>query len=296
MRLLRTIARGLHGARRSPLVQLTAVGTIALSLTLVGAVELAAHNVARLAAGWNAGVQMTVYLDDGVRGDRAQQIAQALAKLPGIESVRTVDAHEAWQRLQRSLGGRASLLDGVEEGFLPASIEATLKPGVSEVIRAHPAFERLKHAAGVEDVELTGDWAAKLRAVEHLLRQAGLAVGLLVVIACLYVVGSTIRLGVFARKDEIEILKLVGATNAYVKGPFLVEGLLQGMLGTSLAVALLYGVFRLAQPRVTAALGDLLASAPLGFFRPAELAIALGAGALLGLGGSALALGRYVRT
>ena len=294
--VVRMIGRGLRGARRNPLIQLVAVGTIALSLVLVGTVELTAKNVARLAAGWGAGVQMTVYLEDGVPPARVQQIAGALGKLPGVDAVRTVDVHEAWGRLKRSLGTRGDLLDGVEESFLPASIEVTLKPGVAEVIRAHPAFEKLRQTAGVEDVELMGDWVARLRAAETLLHEAGVAVGLLVLCACLYIVGSTIRLGVFARKDEIEILKLVGATDGFVKGPFLVEGALQGALGAARASGLLYGLFRLAQPRLESTLGGLLLGGQaLAFFRPAELALAVTAGALLGLFGSAVALGRYVK-
>jgi cell division transport system permease protein len=289
------LRRGVDGARRNPLIQLVAIGTIALSLLLVGTVELVAANVALLSRGWGSDVQMTVYLEDGATSDRAQKIAAALGKLPGVTGVRYVEPHEAYERMKRSLGARADLLDGVEDGFLPASIEVGLKPGVLDVIRAHPAFERLRHAPGVEDVELLGDWAQRLRGLESLLHELGLGVGLLVLAACLYIVGSTIRLGVFARRDEIEILKLVGATDGFVKAPFLVEGLLQGLCGTLLASGLLYGLFRLVRPRIEAALGGMLASEPLTFFHPAELGVAIALGALLGLMGSALALGRYVR-
>jgi cell division transport system permease protein len=287
--------RVLAGARDKPLIQLVAVGTIALSLLLVGVVELTVLNVRQLSRGWGGDVQMTVYLEDGVTAARAHKVAAALGKLPGVVAVRTVDAHEAWTRLRRSLGSRADLLDGVEEGFLPSSIEVSLKPGVAEVLRAHPAFERLRHTAGVEDVELMGSWASRLHDIERLLSVAGWAVAALVLCACLYIVGSTIRLGVFARRDEIEIWKLVGATNGFVKAPFLVEGGLQGALGTGLAVALLYAFYRLASPRVEAVLGGWLASGPLGFFTPMQLGVAIPGGALLGLCGSALALGRYVK-
>jgi cell division transport system permease protein len=293
--MLRAVARGLRGIRRNPLIQLVAIGTIALSLVLVGTVELVAANVAHLARGWAGDVQMTVFLEDGVKADRAEQIARALGKLPGVTGVRFVEPHEAYARLKRSLGARADLLDGVEDGFLPASIEVALKPGVVDVIRAHPAFERLRHAPGVEDVELVGDWVQRLKALESLLHELGLGVGILVLAACLYIVGSTIRLGVFARRDEIEIQKLVGATDSFVKTPFLVEGLVQGLCGTVLASGLLYGLFRLARPRIEATLGGMLAAGPLTFFHPAELGVAIAFGALLGLLGSALALGRYVK-
>jgi cell division transport system permease protein len=292
---MRTILRGVDGIRRNPLIQMVAVGTIALSLVVAGAFALVAHNVARLGESWGRGTQMTVYLADGVPAARARQIAAALGKLPGVERVRAVDAREAYTRLKQSLGERADLLDGVEEGFLPASVEATLQPGVAEVIRAHPAFDKLRHSAGVEDVELTGDWSARLHALQSLLRTAGLSVGLLVLCAFLYIVGSTIRLGVHSRRDEIEIQKLVGATDGFVRGPFLVEGALQGALGTAMAAGLLYGLYRLAEPRVSSVLAGLLASAPLGFFSVGMVALAVGGGALVGLCGSALALGRYVK-
>ncbi|MDB4969118.1 MAG: hypothetical protein JWN44_4807 [Myxococcales bacterium] len=295
MSFARNLLRGVDGARKSPLIQLVAVGTIALSLLLVGVVELAALNVRRLSESWGGGVQMTVYLEDGVTPARAQKVAGALGKLPGVASVRAVGTHEAWLRLQRSLGGRAELLDGVEEGFLPASIEVSLKPGVAEVLRAHPAFEKLRHTAGVEDVELMGDWASRLRGLERLLSSAGWFVAALVLCACLYIVGSTIRLGVFARRDEIEIWKLVGATNGFVKAPFLVEGGLQGALGSGVAVLLLYGLYRLASPRLESVLGSWLAAGPLGFFTAGQVMMALVCGTLLGLCGSALALGRYVK-
>jgi cell division transport system permease protein len=280
---------------RNPLIQMVAVGTIALSLLLCGVFALAATNLARLGESWGQGTQMTVYLADGVAAVRAKQIAAALGKLPGVERVQVVDSHEAFARLKQSLGERADLLDGVEEGFLPTSVEAQLKPGVADVIRAHPAFDKLRHTSGVDDVELTGDWSARLSAVQNLLRTAGLAVGALVLCAFLYIVGSTIRLGVHARKDEIEIQKLVGATNGFVKAPFLVEGALQGALGTLLATGLLYALYRLAQPRVEAVLSGLLASAPLAFFSGGMVLLCIAAGGLVGLCGSALALGRYVK-
>jgi cell division transport system permease protein len=291
----RSLGRAWQGARRAPLVQAVAVGCIALTLALVGVVALTAVNVRRLATGWGADVQLTVYLEDGTAPARANKIAAALARLPGVTGVRMVDGHQAWERLRRSLGARADLLDGVEEGFLPASIEVSLKPGVAEVLRAHPAFERLKRTAGVEDVELMGAWSQRLGALRRLLDGIGWAVAALVVLTCVYIVGATIRLGLFARREEIAVWKLVGATDGFVQAPFLVEGGLQGALGTALAAVLLYGLYRLGAPRVEEALGGWVAAGPLGFFTPLQLGAALLFGTGLGLVGSAVALGRYVK-
>jgi cell division transport system permease protein len=126
-----------------------------------------------------------------------------------------------------------------------------------------------------------------------LLRLAGLAVALIVSFACLYIVASTIRLGVHARREQIEILKLVGATDRFVRVPFLIEGTLQGVVGAVAAGCLLFAIFRFAAPRLEGALSAALSHVQLGFLSPAQLALGLLAGALLGLFGSRLALGRY---
>jgi len=291
----RALADGLRAIRRAPFEQAVAIGTIAVALLFVGMQRLAVENVARVTAGFGRGAQMIVYLEDDAPPSRARQIADALAKMPDVERVQTVDGKEAFARLRGSLGARADLLDGVEETALPTSLEVTLRGGGSSLLRAHPAFERLKRTPGVEEVELMGDWLERVGALERLLRAAGLLLGLLVGAACLYIVASTIRLAVFARREEIEILKLVGATDGFVKAPFLVEGTLQGAAGASLALALLYALYRSAAPWIERTLGGLLAQAPLGFLPLAECAAAIVLGALLGLVGSWLALGRHVR-
>lgn len=292
----RALIAGLHAIRRAPFEQAVAVGTIAVALLLAGMLRLLGENAARMAEGWGRGVQMTVYLEDAVTPMRARQIAETLARLPGVERVKLIESKEAYARLKKSLGDRADLLDGVEETMLPSSIEVALTDGITEVVRVHPAFERLRHIPGVEDVELMGDWVERVNAIVGLVRGASLLLGLLVGAACLYIIASTIRLGVFARRDEIEILKLVGATDGFVKAPFLVEGVLQGLSGAALALALLYALFRAVAPSVEHTLGSALCAAPLRFLPLHEVAAALGVGAALGLCGSAFAVGRHVHT
>lgn len=292
----RAIVAGLRSIRRHPGPQLLAVGTIAVSLLLLLLVRLAARDLERLAAAWGDGVQMTVYLDEQATPLRGEKIALALARLPGVESVRRVEPTEAYARLRQSLGERADLLDGVEETLLPASIEVRLQPGVAEAIRVHPVFARLRQMPGVEDVELMADWVERVRAIERLLRFGGLALGLLVAAACLYVVGSTIRLAVFARREEIEILRLVGATPGFVQAPFLVEGTLQGLVGAGLALGALFGLYRQAAPWIESTLGSALCAVPLPFLPPLESAVAILGGGLLGLVGSSVAVSRHVRS
>jgi cell division transport system permease protein len=292
--MLRALVAGLRAMRRAPLQQAVGVGAVAVALTLLGLVRLVGENASRVVAGWGRGVQMTVYLEDSVPEARARQIADILERLPGVQKVETVEPRAAYERLKRSLGEHSSLLDGVEDTMLPISIEVSLKPGIAEALRMDPAYERLRHTPGVEDVELMGDWVRRVAALVEVLQRVGLALAALVAAACLFVVGATLRLGVAARREEIAVLKLVGATDGFVRGPYLVEGAAQGLGGAGCAMALLYALHHTAAPWIERTLGGALGGS-IAFLRPWEIAAAVALGTLAGMLASAIAVGRYAR-
>jgi cell division transport system permease protein len=263
-----------------------------VTLALLGLVLLAAQNLGKVAAPWGEGVQMVVYLDDGTDPAAARKIAQALRQAGGVERVDYVPADQALERLKGSLGERGALLDGIETGYLPASLEVSLAPGVREMASASPLVSRLRATPGIEEVEFLGDWVDKVAALHRTLRLLAAALAAAVALACVYVVAGTIKLGMAARKDEIEVLSLVGATERFVRGPLLVEGALQGLLGAGLAVGVLFIVFRLGAPAVAGALSGATGQLELSFLPAMQIGLALCTGAGLGFLGSALAVGR----
>jgi len=289
------IGRALSGAARRPLVTVLSTGAIGISLLLVGVVVLAAANVARLTQGWGRGVQMVVYLEDGTSPERARSIGRILSAVDAVERVDYVPADVAYQRLRDSLGERRDLLDGVEVGFLPASLEVTLHGGVKGVASVSPVVERLRQTRGVEEVEFVGDWVDRLTALFHALRWVALALALVVAGACVYVVAGTIKLGMYARDDELTVLRLVGATDAFVELPLVVEGAMQGALGAGVAVGLLYALYRIGGPAIERMLTGAVGEIHLSFLSAPHLLIAVAAGALLGIAGSWLAVGRHAR-
>jgi cell division transport system permease protein len=291
--LLYGLQRALGGMRRRLLVSALATGAIGVSLVLVGIVYLASTNVARITGGWGEGVQMVVYLEEGASAERARAIGRVLAQVPAVERVDYIPPDVAHRRLQDSLGERRALLEGIEIGYLPSSLEVTLAGGVRDVAAVSPVVAKLRATPGVEEVEFLGDWVDRLTALLGTLRASALALALLVATACIYVIASTIKLGIYARKDELEILKLVGATDRFVKGPLLVEGALQGALGAGAAAGLLYLFFRLGAPALERMLAGALGPLDLAFLPGAQVALVVGAGALLGVAGSWIAIGRY---
>ena len=303
MRTLRQVVRGvahasreaLRGAARRPLLPLASFGALAVCLLLTGLVGLVAWNVGRLSKTWSGGGHMTVYLEDETSSARATQLAEAVRHLPGVTGARLVAPKEAHTRLKAALGARGELLDGVEESFFPASIEVQLRPGVGALLRAHPSFQRLVNAPGVEEVDLHAEATERIEAARALVERGALVFALVVAAGALYLVATTIRLGIEARRDELAVLRLVGGTESFVRASFLVEGMCAGGLAAVVASASLWGIYGAVAPRVTAGLGGWLAAAPLAFFPPVVLALAMAGGMLLGLVGASAACSRAAR-
>jgi cell division transport system permease protein len=286
------LARAVRGAARRPVVSVLSTGAIGVSLLLVGLVGLAAANVSRLTTRWDRGVSMIVYLEDDVTPERARAIGEILAQVHAIERVDYIPSDMAHRRLQETLGARHELLDGVEIGFLPSSLEVKLAGGVRGVAAASPVIERLRRTPGVEEVEFLGDWVERLSNILGTLRAVALALALLVGGACVYVIAGTIKLGMYARKDELEVLRLVGATDRFIEWPLLIEGALHGTVGAGLALGLLYGVYRLGAPALERMLAGAVGGLELTFLAPPLVGAALAAGLVLGVFGSWLAVGR----
>ena len=278
---------------RAPLPSLVAVLTIAIAVFL-GAGFVATLEAAQLLLkGWGAEASITLYLAP----DATEAQAGALVDLVGRDGtleVAYVTRDEALARLRKDLGDLGSTLDGLAKNPLPPSIELRPRARLSvDALRALAA--RLSKLPNVAEVDYGREWLDRLEQLARALRAAGLGATLLVLGAAILVVANTIRLAVYARRDEIEIMKLVGATDGYVRLPFLLEGALQGMAGAGLAVLALLGVEKWLLPQAAAAFS--FAAGVAGPVLHAPEAMALVAfGAAVGLVGSWLSVARFLRT
>ena len=288
--LLHTLRRAVDALRRAPFVTVVAVGTLFVAVLLTGAVAAALGAGERLLAAWAGEVPVSVYLARGADLEVARSAAEKLA--PGAD-VEAVTPRDAMRRLRASLGEQGRVLDGLGDDVLPASVEVHVR-GLS-LSRARELAARLREVPGAAEVD---DGAAWLSRLENLLRQGrvvGLALLALVATATAILVSNTLRLAVYARRDEIEIMKLVGATDGYVGAPILLEGVLQGLAGAALAVGALAASAWVLLPRLREAL-PIAARITGAELLPASLlaALLLG-GTALGLLASALSLRRFLR-
>jgi cell division protein FtsX len=287
--------RGLRGMGQSPLVQLLAIGTMAVCMLLLGTTMLIFANASRVVHDLGIDTPVTVYMQPDVDPATATALRERIAALPEVARAERVSPEQALARLQAGAGEtseRAELLAGIDPSVLPESVEIEFVSGVEPGF-ADALATRVQGMDGVEEVTVLGPWVQQVERMMTTVRALAIGVALLVSLACLAIVWSTIRLGVFARRSEIQLLRLVGGTARFVRGPFVVEGVVQGILGTALALTGLWLAFELIQPLLERGLALLFAAGSLQFFSNVEMIVALGFGALLGLIGSRAAVARH---
>ncbi|MCA9710408.1 MAG: permease-like cell division protein FtsX [Myxococcales bacterium] len=286
------VARGVRGMGQAPAVQLLAVGTMAVCMLLLGLVMLVWSNAQGMVQAWGLDVPITVYLVDDADPGAVDDVVQRLQSLPEIAAIERITPEQAMERLSAGLGEDGSMLDGLDPSVLPESLELRLAPGTDPDF-GHVLAERLHELLVVDEVAVAGAWAGRAHDLLATMQDLALGAGLLVSLACMAIVWSTIRLGVYARRAEIQILRLVGGTNRFVHGPFVFEGMVQGALGAALALGMLWLGFDAIHPFLERGLSLVFAAGALHFFNPVELAIGVAFGAGLGIVGARAAVARY---
>lgn len=275
---------------RSRLVNALSIGTIAVSLFVLGAFLTVASNLNEVVARWSRKVQVTFYLEDGLEPRIRESLVERLRAHASVESVTTISREEALANFRRLFQDLRTLPDDLGGNPFPASVEATLRPGQAspEVVQA--LAREFESAPGVEEVQYDLLWIQRLATGIRLVRGVGALLGGILVLAAIFTISNVIRLTVYAREDELDIMRLVGATRGYVKGPFVVEGMIQGGLGGLVSVALLWAAFRMFAADALGA-SDLLGRAVV--FLPADLCLMIVVGGMgVGVVGSLVSLGR----
>lgn len=283
------LAGAIRGLRQARTTSLLAVVTIAVVLILVGSALLLVDNMADLLDEFGDALQLTAYLESELSEEEIAALAERVAAAPGVDRVGVVTRAEALARFERIAGG-VELLAGLEENPLPASLEIQLEPEARTANGLGVLEAALEGLPGIEELAHGQEWIAGYARAVALVR--AIATGIAVVLggAALLIVANTIRLAFYARRDELDILALVGASRTFVRVPFLLEGTVQGLCGGGVALLFVWGAYELVLPQVRSGLELLVGRAELHFFSAPEAAMLVAAGAGLGLLGAATAL------
>jgi cell division transport system permease protein len=280
-----TVREALLAFRRAPLLSALSVTTIAFSLFVLGLFGLVAVNLRQALQGVAERVEIVAYLLPGTPIETITTGEQDIEAFPEVASADYVSEDSALARARRELVEFRDLLRELESNPLPGSIEVKLKPGYQDAAHVNAVADRLRGFTFVNDVRYGRDWVEKLDRLRGLAAAVGLVVGAAFAVVAVIIIGTTIRMAVLQRSREIAIMRLVGATDGFIRRPFLLQGALKGLLGGLVAVGLSYSAYVL--------INRFLISA--SFFNGLQAVAIVGFGTVIGLIGSLLSVGRHLR-
>ena len=269
--------------RRAPLLSALSITTIAFSLFAVGLFGLVVLNIREALQKVEERVEIRAFVAEKTPVEQIALAADDVSKYPEVLSVDLVTQEEALERARKELG---EFRDVFEAEFLPPSLDVHLKAGFRDPATVHRVADKLKALTFIDDVRFGEDWITQLYRLRNIAGVAGVALGLAFAAVAVIIIGATIRMAVLARSREISIMRLVGATDAYVRRPFLIEGFIKGVLGGALALCLTWLAIRLVSGYL---------SFQTVFFDQSIGLIGIAGGALIGLLGSAFSVGRHLR-
>src|SRR5215831_18114860 len=286
------VAEALRDLRRTGRVGVSAVLLIALSLAALGGFWLFSLNLGKAVARWRDRVRVIVYLREEPLPSKVEEVRRQIESVGGIQRTRYVSKNEALISLKQALGDQVGLAEQLPRNPLPASFEITPDTSTATPDGTRALVSRLAALPGVDDVQGGAQWVQGLAQFQHLFELVGLAVGAVLGLAAVLTVTTATTLVMHLRRDEMEIMRLVGAAESVVRVPRMLQGMIQGLLAAIIALGVLKAGHAVAAPRLEPLLPLTLGLERAIFFSPLEMLLLLVVGAALGAAGGLLARGR----
>jgi cell division transport system permease protein len=283
--MLRVFKEALLGFSRAKTMSLFAVIATAFSLFTLGLFVLVLLNLNTLIRRLEDKVEVVVYLKETAEMSSVGIAMEDLSRLEGVDLVRYLSKDEALERFRADLGADSDLLQDLETNPVPASLSITMKPGFRDTLHVKQVATKAESHSFVEEVDYGREWLRRMDIFKHLASIMGAAAGALLSLVAIILISSAIKIAIFSRSKEIFIMKIVGATNGYIRRSFLVEGFLKGALGGGVAAGMIYAISEVFSQKIVR-----ITSFPDEYYLYTVLA-----GVVMGLVGSWISLGRHLR-
>ena len=270
--------------------------TMALTLFVFGAFMMLQANLEQLLTAWGDQINITAYLGRALEPAELERLLKSVETLPGVERVRYTSQTQAWKDFQSALGAQSGLLEGLSHDVLPASLNISLRRGQRDSATVERVAQQLREKNEIASVEYPQEWVERLALIVLALAWAKWLVGGVFFLATFFIVGNTVKLAIYARRGEVEIMQLVGASETLIQAPFVLEGMLQGITGAALAMAALWGGYVLVREQIEIFAGALWSDGHLRFLDFEAAVFLVATGLILGAGGSLVSLRRIVKT
>jgi cell division transport system permease protein len=275
---------------------LFSVTIICLSFLVVGIFLSLSNNLKYTAKQISENMVAVLFLENGLTSEEVDAIRQELENSPMVLNYQFTDKEQARNRFKEKFPELQGLVEDLEKNPFPPSFEVTLKEKILSTSQSSDFIQDMRTFPGIDDVQFNQEWVERMHSLSRLARAIGFFLGGILVLASLFIISNIIKLNVFARKDEIEILRLVGASNSFVRAPFLMEGSILGMLGGILSIILLTALIEIFPIYLSTAPGiltELISFRYLTFSQGLSLILA---GAITGFFGSFTSLARFLKT
>lgn len=287
-------ARALRGLREHTYLAAVSGGVIAAALVLLGVYGLVVVNLQTVVSGWQQDVHVSAYFLPTVSAEEQAAARSELAGRPEVEKVELVTNEQAAAWMKERMPEVEPMLAELGPTALPASLEVTLKAGHTSPAAMDAFAASLQATSRFAEVDYGREWVERAAGFLGTLQVLGAVLGSILVLAALFLVGNTIHLVVYARRDELEILRLVGATDAYILTPFVIEGALEGALASGVALVVLQAVHRGVLSRLHDAVPVTFVDQGFQFLPAGPVVALVGLGIGIGVGGSWVAVRRFL--
>lgn len=286
------VAEAFRGLRANSIVNLLAVGTISMAMLIVAFFLLVFFNVQSAVNSLGDRLEMSVYLKDGLTAHEKDFLLSRLKTEPGVKRAAYLSKAEAFALFKKELKGQEALIQGLGENPLPDSYEINIDHRYADAQRLEAMAKKFSGYPGVEDVSYGKQGAEVLTGMYKMITYGGTALAILLGVSVVFIISNSVRLALYSRGQEIELMQWIGATRGFIQGPFLIEGMLLAILGSTLAVGVLAGVFYSLPQEVV-----LFLSRPngLNFLPPSVITYVIFGGGILGLAGGLISVNKFLK-
>ncbi len=286
--------RALRDLKQNLFTHLMTTGVVAFSCLLFVIFGLFSFNLQQFVEKFGRELAVVVYLKKDVSQEKIPSLYKRINALDGVESVEFISSEDAYRELQAFLKDEKEILEGVDPLFLPPSFQVEINRAVFNIDKVKKIAEIMSQWPEVAKVQYGQEWVDRLEAISQVTRNIVIIAGVLLLLTATFVVSNTIKLTVYARQEEIEIMRLVGATNGFIQGPFLIEAFFQGFIGASFAILVSWLLYRYLAESVSAT--PLLKDMDLHFLPMEYVGGVLAVSTLFCVLGTYIALRRFLKS
>ena len=294
-RLFYFFREAFQSIKHNRFTHLVTIGTITFALLTFGIFIVTVINLNRIFDDWGKRIHLIAYLDKNTNAVEIKKARERIANLPQTKNVTYVSKERALTILKESLKDQDGILENLDENPLPASLEIKLKKAYNNPQNLKTFVAEVKRIDTISDVEYGQEWLEKFSAFISIVKLVGVSIGAFLFLATILIISNAIKLTIYSRREEIEIMKLVGATNFFIQVPFFLEGFIQGLCGSLLALGILYVSYKILISKIIADYSLYLGALNLIFLSQKLVVALILFGIILGVFGCALSMGRFLK-